>query len=184
MKNPCEGALLLQIPLIGWIGRLDHQKGPDIVLDAVPGFAARSCQVRLPCTAAACQPALLLAVILAAHEWLASVRYSRALPSMSPIAIASLIGMASLREECLSGTLDRCGNAARSWSCWAAGTRSMRQPCGNMRRTTHSTSGAGSASPSRWLTGSWQVCRQRRCPLCPLMSTINPFVLSHSREPQ
>ncbi|CAK0737501.1 hypothetical protein CVIRNUC_000923 [Coccomyxa viridis] len=33
------------IPLIGWIGRLDHQKGPDIVLDAVPGFAARSCQL-------------------------------------------------------------------------------------------------------------------------------------------
>lgn len=33
------------IPLIGWIGRLDHQKGPDIVLDAVPGFASRSCQL-------------------------------------------------------------------------------------------------------------------------------------------
>lgn len=44
-----HSALLLQIPLIGWIGRLDHQKGPDIVLDAVPGFAARSCQVCLPC---------------------------------------------------------------------------------------------------------------------------------------
>ena len=38
----------LQIPLIGWIGRLDHQKGPDIVLDAVPGFASRSCQVFPP----------------------------------------------------------------------------------------------------------------------------------------
>ena len=35
----------VQIPLIGWIGRLDHQKGPDIVLDAVPGVAQRGCQV-------------------------------------------------------------------------------------------------------------------------------------------
>lgn len=34
-----------QVPLIGWIGRLDYQKGPDIALDAVPGLAARGCQV-------------------------------------------------------------------------------------------------------------------------------------------
>ena len=32
-------------PLLGFIGRLDHQKGPDVVLDAVPGLAARDCQV-------------------------------------------------------------------------------------------------------------------------------------------
>ena len=37
--------MAVQIPLIGWIGRLDHQKGPDIVLDAVPGVAQRGCQV-------------------------------------------------------------------------------------------------------------------------------------------
>ena len=58
--NASDSALLLQIPLIGWIGRLDHQKGPDIVLDAVPGFAARSCQVRLPCICC-CLPAGSLA---------------------------------------------------------------------------------------------------------------------------
>ena len=34
-----------QVPLIGWIGRLDHQKGPDVALDAIPGLAARGCQV-------------------------------------------------------------------------------------------------------------------------------------------
>ncbi len=33
------------MPLIGWIGRLDHQKGPDVALDAIPGLAARGCQV-------------------------------------------------------------------------------------------------------------------------------------------
>ena len=48
MSSCGDGAFVLQIPLIGWIGRLDHQKGPDIVLDAAPGFAARSCQVRPP----------------------------------------------------------------------------------------------------------------------------------------
>jgi glycogen synthase len=36
-----------QVPLIGWIGRLDYQKGPDVALDAVPGLAARACQVSL-----------------------------------------------------------------------------------------------------------------------------------------
>jgi glycogen synthase len=39
------GVLWCQVPLIGWIGRLDHQKGPDITLEAVPGLAARGCQV-------------------------------------------------------------------------------------------------------------------------------------------
>ncbi len=34
------------MPLVGWIGRLDHQKGPDLALEAVPGLAARGCQVR------------------------------------------------------------------------------------------------------------------------------------------
>ena len=32
--------------LVGWIGRLDHQKGPDVVLDAVPGLMQRGCQVQ------------------------------------------------------------------------------------------------------------------------------------------
>ena len=40
----------MQVPLIGWIGRLDYQKGPDIALDAVPGLAARGCQVSYACT--------------------------------------------------------------------------------------------------------------------------------------
>lgn len=31
--------------LVGWIGRLDHQKGPDVVLDALPGLMQRGCQV-------------------------------------------------------------------------------------------------------------------------------------------
>lgn len=34
-----------QVPLIGWIGRLDYQKGPDVALDAIPGLAAHACQV-------------------------------------------------------------------------------------------------------------------------------------------
>ena len=42
----------LQVPLIGWIGRLDYQKGPDVALDAVPGLAARGCQVSGACTQA------------------------------------------------------------------------------------------------------------------------------------
>ena len=33
------------IPLLGFIGRLDYQKGPDIILDAVAGLAQRNCQV-------------------------------------------------------------------------------------------------------------------------------------------
>lgn len=33
------------IPLIGFIGRLDHQKGPDIVLNALDSLAFENCQV-------------------------------------------------------------------------------------------------------------------------------------------
>ncbi|KAK9834131.1 hypothetical protein WJX81_000869 [Elliptochloris bilobata] len=52
-KAACKAALQVElgfdvdarIPLIGWIGRLDHQKGPDIALDAVPGITQRGCQM-------------------------------------------------------------------------------------------------------------------------------------------
>jgi starch synthase len=40
-----SNVMRMQVPLIGWIGRLDFQKGPDIMLEAVPGLAARACQV-------------------------------------------------------------------------------------------------------------------------------------------
>ncbi|BDA44490.1 Soluble starch synthase 1, chloroplastic/amyloplastic [Coccomyxa sp. Obi] len=51
-KAECKAALQAElgfevnheVPLIGWIGRLDHQKGPDVALDAIPGLAARGCQ--------------------------------------------------------------------------------------------------------------------------------------------
>lgn len=33
------------IPLIGFIGRLDYQKGPDLVLDALPALSNLDCQV-------------------------------------------------------------------------------------------------------------------------------------------
>jgi glycosyltransferase involved in cell wall biosynthesis len=33
-------------PLVGFVGRLDHQKGPDLVLDALPALAALGCQAR------------------------------------------------------------------------------------------------------------------------------------------
>ena len=33
------------IPLLGFIGRLDYQKGPDLVLDAIPELANRNCQL-------------------------------------------------------------------------------------------------------------------------------------------
>ena len=54
-KAECKAALqkelgLPQEPktlLVGWIGRLDHQKGPDVVLDALPGLMQRGCQVHL-----------------------------------------------------------------------------------------------------------------------------------------
>lgn len=32
-------------PLLGFVGRLDYQKGPDLVLDALPALAALGCQV-------------------------------------------------------------------------------------------------------------------------------------------
>lgn len=52
-KAECKAALQQELgfavdagtPLLGWIGRLDHQKGPDLVLDALPQLAARGCQV-------------------------------------------------------------------------------------------------------------------------------------------
>lgn len=34
-----------QIPLLGFVGRLDHQKGPDIVLDAVDSLTLEGCQI-------------------------------------------------------------------------------------------------------------------------------------------
>lgn len=51
-KAECKKALQMELglplsaekPLLGFIGRLDHQKGPDIVLDAVPELLARNCQ--------------------------------------------------------------------------------------------------------------------------------------------
>jgi starch synthase len=33
------------IPLVGFIGRLDYQKGPDLVLDALPNLSNLDCQV-------------------------------------------------------------------------------------------------------------------------------------------
>jgi len=35
------------VPLIGFIGRLDYQKGPDLVLDALPFLSNLDCQVRV-----------------------------------------------------------------------------------------------------------------------------------------
>ena len=51
-KAACKAALQAElglevnpaIPLIVWIGRLDHQKGPDLVLEAAPALAARGVQ--------------------------------------------------------------------------------------------------------------------------------------------
>lgn len=37
--------ILPDTPLIGWVGRLDLQKGPEILLSAVPDICARGCQV-------------------------------------------------------------------------------------------------------------------------------------------
>jgi starch synthase len=55
-KAECKAALQRElgftvdpnIPLLGWIGRLDHQKGPDLTLDAVPHLAGRNIQVSNP----------------------------------------------------------------------------------------------------------------------------------------
>lgn len=35
------------VPLIGFIGRLDYQKGPDLVLDALPFLSNLDCQVQI-----------------------------------------------------------------------------------------------------------------------------------------
>lgn len=35
------------VPVIGFIGRLDYQKGPDLVLDALPFLTNLDCQVCL-----------------------------------------------------------------------------------------------------------------------------------------
>ena len=51
-KAACKAALQAELglpvdpaaPLVVWIGRLDHQKGPDLVLEAAPGLAARGIQ--------------------------------------------------------------------------------------------------------------------------------------------
>jgi len=52
-KAKCKAALQKElgfdvdpkIPLLGWIGRLDFQKGPDVVLQSVEPMAQRGCQV-------------------------------------------------------------------------------------------------------------------------------------------
>ena len=52
-KAKCKAALQKELgfdqdpskPLVGWIGRLDFQKGPDVVLQAVPEMAHQGCQV-------------------------------------------------------------------------------------------------------------------------------------------
>ena len=51
-KAKCKAALQEElglrvdpkVPLLGYIGRLDWQKGPDCALDAVQGLAQRGCQ--------------------------------------------------------------------------------------------------------------------------------------------
>ena len=57
-KAKCKAALQKELgfdqdpskPLVGWIGRLDFQKGPDVVLQAVPEMAHQGCQVgKCPC---------------------------------------------------------------------------------------------------------------------------------------
>lgn len=49
------------IPLIGFIGRLDYQKGPDLVLDALPVLGNLDCQV--------CQLALVTGCCIAMHQF-------------------------------------------------------------------------------------------------------------------
>ena len=52
-KAKCKAALQKElgfdvdpkIPLVGWIGRLDFQKGPDVVLQSIEPMAQRGCQV-------------------------------------------------------------------------------------------------------------------------------------------
>lgn len=43
MRLPLEPDL----PIIGFIGRLDYQKGPDLIMDALPFLSNLDCQVRL-----------------------------------------------------------------------------------------------------------------------------------------
>ena len=52
-KAKCKAALQKELgfnvdpktPLVGWIGRLDFQKGPDVILQSVGAMAQRGCQV-------------------------------------------------------------------------------------------------------------------------------------------
>ena len=52
-KAKCKAALQRElgvevnpkVPLLGWIGRLDFQKGPDVVLQSIEPMAQRGCQV-------------------------------------------------------------------------------------------------------------------------------------------
>ncbi|KIY97962.1 starch synthase [Monoraphidium neglectum] len=52
-KAACKRALQRELrlepdpraPLVGFVGRLDHQKGPDLVLESLPALAALGCQV-------------------------------------------------------------------------------------------------------------------------------------------
>lgn len=54
-KAQCKAALQKElgfavdpkVPLLGWIGRLDFQKGPDVVLQSVAPMAQKGCQVTL-----------------------------------------------------------------------------------------------------------------------------------------
>lgn len=53
-KSRCKAELQAELGLaqdedamlLGFIGRLDHQKGPDVIIDALPGLASRGVQVR------------------------------------------------------------------------------------------------------------------------------------------
>ena len=39
----------VDVPLVGFVGRLDPQKGPDIIISALSGLLALDCQVCAPC---------------------------------------------------------------------------------------------------------------------------------------
>jgi starch synthase len=47
------------LPLIGFIGRLDYQKGPDLLLDALPTLGNLDCQVCAFAWCVACVVSLL-----------------------------------------------------------------------------------------------------------------------------
>ena len=67
-KAECKAALQKELgfevnpktPLVGWIGRLDFQKGPDVVLQSVASMAQKGCQVTAlhACTQTACMTAV------------------------------------------------------------------------------------------------------------------------------